>query len=154
MELLRQLIRRKPQIFLILSLVFLVISGLLKWHTSFVWAMVWYVLGGVFGVYFLDAAELFFAVSPSPFRSIFFMSLYSLVGFFVVSSSANAFGSGVVLVVYLQLLLWQYGQWKIQGNLDSWFRVSAGSVPIATQRVALLIFVAVFFMQTYFFIRS
>ncbi len=154
MELLRQLIRQKPQIFLIISLIFLLISGILKWHTSFVWAMAWYLLGGVAGVYFLDAAELFFAVSPSPFRSIFFMSLYSIVGFFVVSSSANAFGSGVVLVVYLQLLLWLYGQWRIQGNLDSWFRVSTGSVPLASQRIALSIFVALFLMQTYFFIRS
>ena len=154
MELLRQLIRRKPRIFLIISLVFLLISGVLKWHTSFVWVMVWYLLGGVAGVYFMDAAELFFAVSPSPFRSIFFVSLYSIVGFFVVSSSANAFGSGVVLIVYLQLLLWMYGQWKIQGNIDTWFRASSGSVPIPTQRVAVTIFIAVFLMQTYFFIRS
>lgn len=105
-------------------------------------------------MYFLDAAELFFAVSPSPFRSIFFMALYSIVGFFVVSSSANGFGSGVVLIVYLQLLLWQYGQWKVQGNLDSWFRVPTGSVPIVTQRAALLAFVGVLLLQTYFFIRS
>lgn len=154
MDSLRQLIRRKPQIFLIISLVYIFITGILKWHTSFVWDMVWFLLGGLLGVYFLDAAELFFAVSPSPFRSIFFMALYSIVGFFVVSSSANGFGSGVVLIVYLQLLLWQYGQWKVQGNLDSWFRVPTGSVPIVTQRAALLAFVGVLLLQTYFFIRS
>lgn len=154
MDSLRQLIRRKPQIFLIISLVYIFITGILKWHTSFVWDMVWFPLGGLLGVYFLDAAELFFAVSPSPFRSIFFMALYSIVGFFVVSSSANGFGSGVVLIVYLQLLLWQYGQWKVQGNLDSWFRVPTGSVPIMTQRAALLAFVGVLLLQTYFFIRS
>ncbi|MBP9814187.1 hypothetical protein KBC80_03240 [Candidatus Woesebacteria bacterium] len=154
METLLQLIRRKPQIFLIISLVYIFVSGAMKWHTSFVWEMLWYPLGGIVGVYFLDAAEQFFAVSPSPFRSIFFMALYSIVGFFVVSSSANAFGSGVVLIVYLQLLLWQYGQWRIQGNLDSWFRVPSGSMPLATQRIALPIFIVVFLMQTYFFIRS
>ncbi len=154
METLRKLIRRKPRIFLIISLVYIFIIEILKWHTSFVWAMVWFPLGGLAGVYFLDAAELFFAVSPSPFRSIFFMILYSIVGFFVVSSSANGFGSGVVLVVYLQLLLWQYGEWKIQGNLDSWFRAPTGSVAIATQRIVLTIFMGVFLLQTYTFIRS
>lgn len=153
METLRQLIRRKPQIFLIVSLVYIVVTGILKWHTSFVWEMLWYPLGGIVGVYFLDASELFFAVSPSPFRSIFFVTLYSIVGFFVVTSSANAFGSGLVLSVYLQLLLWQLGQWQVSGNIDNWFR-SSTPIPTTTQRIVLWTFAGVLLFQTYFFIRS
>jgi hypothetical protein len=104
------------------------------------------------GVYFLDASELFFAVSPSPFRSIFFLALYSIVSFFVISSSANAFADGLVLSVYVQLLLWQLGEWQINGNLNSWYRNS--TVPHATQKLILWIFGVVIALQTYFFIRA
>lgn len=149
MEILRQIVRRKPIIFVIYSLVYLVFVGLGIWLVSPSWDSVWFVGGGLVGIYLLDIAEIFFALSPSPFRSIVFLALFVVVGFFVVSSGGSAFASGLVLSLYLQLLFWQIGQWRLQGSLDSWYRLVAGTVSASTQRVILIGFGLLFCMLTY-----
>ncbi len=154
MDSIRQIILRKPQIFLIISLAYLVIVGILKWQIAHPWDMLLFVLGGAFGVYFLDAAEVFFAVSPSPFRSVFFLVLYTLVSFFVVSSSASAFAGGLVLSLYLQLILWQWGEWRISGNLHHWYRMINAPVTLSVQKTVLSGFIMLFILQTYFFLRA
>lgn len=111
-----EVIKRKPLIFLIISLVYVVGSGLLRWriHPP-VWALA-YVVGGVLGVYFLDIAEVFFHVTPSPFRTIVFQALFVLVSFFVVTSSGSLLATGLVLSMYLTMLLLKVGEWKVTGN--------------------------------------
>jgi len=149
----KDLIRRKPRIFVYVTLVYLLIVGALKWFFAPSLDAIWFMLGGAIGVYLLEAAEVFFALSPSPFRSIVFFALFAVVAFFVVTSSSGTIGSGLVLSLYLQLLLWQVGQWRVNGNLDSWFTMVAGPVGIHTQRSILWIAVILFLIETYIFIR-
>ncbi len=153
MDKVKELIRNKPRIFVYISLVYFLLVGLLKWvmHPSL--DALWFFLGGAIGVFFLDAAEIFFALNPSPFRSVVFGALFSVVAFFVVTSSTGTIGSGLVLSLYLQMLLWQIGEWRINGNLNSWYHMVAGPVAETTQRSILIISMVIFIVETYIFIR-
>ncbi len=153
MENIQALIRQKPRVFVYITLLYLIGIGLIKWvmHPSL--DALWFFLGGAIGLYFLDAAEVFFALSPSPFRSVVFSVLFAIVAFFVVTSSSGTIGSGLVLSVYLQMILWQVGEWRIQGQTDSWYRMVAGPIHRSTQRAIFSGFVIVFLCISYFFVR-
>lgn len=153
MEQVKAIIRQKPRIFIYSTLVYFLAVMVIKWIAHPSLDAVWFFLGGAIGLYFLDAAEVFFALNPSPFRSIVFGALFSIVAFFVVTSSTGTIGSGLVLSIYLQMLLWQAGEWRMKGNIDSWYRMVAGPVPVATQRTILIISAAVFVIVSFIFIR-
>lgn len=153
MDALRMMLAKKPKIFLLVSFVYLVLVGFLKWQFHPVWDWVWYLVGGVMGVYFLDAAELFFNLNPSPFRSVVFMALFVIVGVFVITSSQSALATGLVLSLFLSLLLWQVGEWRVNGNVSTWYRMVAFSVPPQTQLIILGIFSLFFVLETYLFIH-
>ncbi|MFZ5844999.1 MAG: hypothetical protein ACOY0S_00840 [Patescibacteria group bacterium] len=148
-----QIIRRKPLFFLIASLAYLAVVVFLKWRLGLTFPALLFVSGGVAGIYFLDIAEVVFGISPSPFRSIVFAAPFALVSFFVVTSSGSFLGSGLTLTLYLTLVLWQLGEWKIRGNLMSWYRLVAGPVTVKVQRWLLFLFIAVFMIETYLFVR-
>lgn len=112
MEKVKELIKRKPPIFLVISLAYLIGVGLLKWQIQPpVWALA-YLGGGLLGVYFLDIAEVFFNLTPSPFRTVVFQALFVLVSFFVVTSSGSFLATGLVLSIYLTMLLRLVFEWK------------------------------------------
>lgn len=147
------LIRQKPRVFVYASCAYLLFVMMIKWlfHPSL--DALWFFLGGILGMYFLDAAELFFALHPSPFRSIVFGTLFAVVTFFVVTSSTSVIGMGLVLSLYLQLLLWQVGEWNMVGNLNSWYTMVAGPVSLSAQRSVFAVSVVIFLVVTYLGIR-
>lgn len=153
MEKIRSILRKKPMVFLIGSLVYVVILSLLRWGIHPRLDTVWFIAGGVVGIYFLDMAEDFFALTPSPFRSILFMGVYIVVSFFVATSSSVALARGLVLSLYLQLLMWQVGEWKLTGSNATWYRMVAVTVPIKVQQWILVGSFLVFGIETYLFIR-
>ncbi len=153
METIKAIIRQKPRIFIYCTIGYLVLVGLLRWLTAPSLDALWFFIGGAIGLFFLDAAEIFFALSPSPFRSVVFGALFAVVAFFVVTSSTGTIGSGLVLSVYLQMLLWQIGEFRVHGNMNSWFRMVADPVPPATQRIMLVIAATLFVIESYLFIR-
>ncbi len=146
------LIRKKSGLFLLLSVTYLMLVGFLKWGVRPPLPALWFFAGGALGTYFLDAAEAFFALSPSPFRSIVFAALFSLVSFFIVTSSGSFLATGLVLALYLSLILWQIGEWRIKGNLASWYAMVAGPVPVGVQRWTLTVFIVLFLVETYLFV--
>ena len=150
---LKQIISRKPLLFLFVSLAYLVGVGLLKWFIHPPLGAVWFVLGGVIGVYLLDAAEVFFAINPSPFRSIVFAGAFVVLSLFVVTSANSMLATGLVLSVYLSMLLWQVGEWQISRNLTAWYRMVEGPVSVPRQKWGMIIFAALFFVETYLFLR-
>lgn len=125
------ILQKKPPVFVIIALIYLALTALLKWQLQFSANFIWYLIGGVIGICFLDAAEVFFNLAPSPFRTTIFNWCFAIVSFFVVTSSGSFLGSGLVLSIFLNLLLWQIG--KSQLNL-----------------VASLI---IFILETWFFLR-
>lgn len=153
MDKLLVIIKRKPLLFLFISLGYLVLVGFLKWQLYPPLSALWFILGGAVGVYFLDAAEVFFALNPSPFRSIVFLAAFIVLSFFVVSSSGSLLASGLVLSLYLSILLWQFGEWQYRGNLNDWYRMVATPVAIRSQMWILVAAIALFIVQTVLFIR-
>lgn len=147
------IIRKKPLLFLLTSLAYLFGAAFLKWQIHPPLNALWFLVGGLLGVYFLDAAEEFVALSPSPFRSVVFTVLFVIVSFFVVTSSGSLLASGLVLSLYLSLLVWQIGEWQVNKNLSTWYRMVAGPVSVSTQRVVLVVCIIVFFIESYLFIR-
>ncbi len=149
----KQIISRKPLLFLFISLGYLLVAGILKWFIHPPLDSVWFILGGVVGVYLLDASEVFFAISPSPFRSIVFAGAFVVLSLFVVTSADSMLAEGLVLTLYLTMILWQVGEWQITGNLNSWYRMVEGPVAPALQRWGMLIFAALFVVETLLFLR-
>lgn len=153
MEVFTRVITKKPVVFVAVTAVYALCVLVLKWwirpdiHTAL------FVIGCAIGLYFLDIAELFFRLDPSPFHSVVFCGLFSLVSLFVVTSSGSAFAEGLVLSLYVQLIGRQLGEWYITGNISSWFRMTESSGSIYTQRVIFGIFVFVFMLETLFFIQ-
>lgn len=137
MDKIKELILKKPTLFIFISFAYLFGVGLMKWWIHPTMSALWFLVGGGIGIYFLDGAELFFQLTPSPFRSTVFFSLFAVVSFFVVTSSGSALASGLVLSLYLQMILRLVGEWLIAKN----------------QQVVLLVLFLVFVLETYFFIH-
>lgn len=152
MESVRELIRSKPRIYLVISALYLFGIGLLHWRTHPDIGALLFLAGGAIGVYFLDAAELFFHLTPSPFTSIVFSALFTAVGFFIVTSSGSPLAEGLVLSLYLQMVLRQIGEWRVSGGLDAWYRMVAVPVSRSVQKAILIAFAALFLIETYIFI--
>jgi hypothetical protein len=153
MEKLRELIAKKPRLFVGVTVGYLIVLAILKWKLHPQLSLLWYLGGGVLGIYFLDAAELFFSLSPSPFRSIFFSALFAVVSFFIVSSSGSALATGLVISLYLQLLMWQIGEWEVTHTFTSWYRMVAVPVDMSTKRWIFGVFLGVFLFESYWFIH-
>lgn len=145
-------VARKPPLFLIVSLLFLALTAFLKWGIAPPIDAIYYMSGALLGVFFLDIAEVFFNLTPSPFRTIVFVAGFAVISFFVISSTDSLLGKGLVLSLYLTLLLWQVGEWQVRGNLESWYRVVAGEVTISVQQWMLIGFLALFLVETYLFV--
>ncbi len=148
-----EILNRKPLLFSASSAVYLIAAVFLKWYIRPPMAAAWFLAGGAIGIYFLDFAEAFFNLNPSPFRSIVFAALFSVVSFFVVTSSGSFVGSGLVLSLYLSLIMWQLGEWRLKGNLNTWYTMVAGPVTIRAQQWGMVLFIVVFCIETFLFIR-
>ncbi|MCL4360540.1 hypothetical protein M1555_04810 [Patescibacteria group bacterium] len=150
---LRALIERKPLAFLILSILYLALLVLFRWGVHPTVEILWFLCGGIFGIYFLDIAEVFFSLRPSPFRSVFFEAPFALVCAFVVTSSGSMFASGLVLSILETILLWQVGEWRVTGALNGWFALMAAPVTLRVQRWTVIISVILFFLMSVLFVR-
>lgn len=153
MEKVLEIIKKKPLIFLIVSVAYALGVGILKWRITWPPQAFLYFSGAILGVYFLDGAEVFFNLKPSPFRSIVFAVGFIMVSFFIVTSSGSFVASGLVLSLYLSLILWQVGELQIAGNLNNWYRMVAGPVSVNVQRWILFVFIAFFVLETFLFTR-
>lgn len=148
-----EIIKKKSLVFLIVSITYALGIGVAKWGIAWPWEAGLYFAGALLGVYFLDAAEVFFRLSPSPFRSIVFMAGFAVVSFFIVTSSGSFVGSGLVLSLYLSLLMWQIGELQVTGNLNSWYRMVAEAPTLVGQKWMMAAVVAIFLIETYLFLR-
>lgn len=153
MDKIKEIIRKKPILFLVISLVYALGVGFLKWRIAWPPQAALYFGGAIIGVYFLDGAEVFFNLKPSPFRSVVFVAAFTVVSFFMVTSSGSFVGSGLVLSLYLSLILCLVGELELVGNLNSWYSMVAGPVTPSMQQWILFVFMALFLIETYLFIR-
>ncbi len=149
----QEIIKRKPTVFIVVSVVYLLITAILKWTIHPNIDTILYIIGGILGVFFLDIAEIFFDLNPSPFRGMLFFFSFIAVCFFIVTSSGSALASGLVLSLYLTMLLWQIGQWRLSGDLSSWYSMIAVPVDRKTQKQILIGLCICFGLLSFLFIR-
>lgn len=62
-------------------------------------------------------------------HKIYFMAIFAILTFWVVTSSGSVLGRGIVLSFFLTMLLDQLMEMQLTGSLDNWFR---GIVEIGT----------------------
>jgi len=153
MQKLLSFLRSKPAFFFWLTLSYIVFVYLVVWNIHPVGNAALFIGGSLIGMYFLEAAERFFHLDPSPFRSIVFVVLFSAVSFFVITSSVSYVASGLVLTIFLTLMLWQFGELATIKNLNRWYLMLADPVKTRTQIIILYTQLVFFILQTIIFLR-
>jgi hypothetical protein len=149
-----QIIRRKPLLFILTAVIYFAAVILLKWNTKLSLNTLLFLVGGLTGIYIIDATEAFINIKPSPFHSALFGYGFILISFYIISSSGSFLASGLVLSVYITMILWQLGQLKLTSNLDSWYRTATGPVAKRNQLLLFTIFLALFITESLMFIRQ
>ena len=153
MQKLLSFLRCKPFFFFWISIIYIVVLYMVKWNIHPTIDALLFILGSLIGMYFLEAAERFFHLNPSPFRSIVFVALFSAVSFFVITSSVSYVASGLVLSIFLTLVLWQYGELATLKNLNRWYLMLADPVSSRMQIGVLYIQLLFFILQTVIFLK-
>ncbi len=151
-ENIKEIIRRKPLIFLLVFFGYFFIAAVFKWHIHPNISTAIFLLGGIVGVYFLDVAEVVFHLTPSPFRSVVFEWAFAVVSLFIISSSGSMLASGLVLSLYLSMILWQIGEWEIHKNLNDWYTMIKGTVTTNTELWIFAGFIVLFIIETFVYI--
>jgi hypothetical protein len=128
MQKLLSFLRCKPLFFFWIIVFYIVFVYIVKWNIHPTMQAALFVAGSLIGMYFLEAAERFFRLTPSPFRSIVFVGLFIFVSFFVLTSSISYVASGLVLAIFLTLILWQSGEWVTEHHLNRWYLMLADPV--------------------------
>lgn len=146
-------ILRKSSTEAILALLYFILVGFLKWHLAPTLDTLFFFTGAVLGMYFLEIAEAFFHLSPSPFRSIVFGAGLLIVSVFVITSTVSMLGRGLVLSLSFTLIFWQLNEWRTTGNLKGWYSMVSGPISYDVQRWILAGFIFIFFVETFLFLR-
>ncbi len=153
MQKLVSFLRHKPPFFFWITIVYIVFVYIVKWNIHPTTQAFLFLAGSLVGMYFLEAAEQFFRLNPSPFRSIVFVGLFIVVSFFVLTSSISYVASGLVLAIFFTLLLWQSGEWVTLRQLNRWYLMLADPVKPHIQLGILMLQIAFFLLQTLIFVR-
>lgn len=137
-------ILKKPPLFVLFPIGLLFILLILQWQLSFPFESFWFFIGGVIGIYILDVAEELFNVHPSPFRSVFFLLLLSIVTFYVISSTREFLAIGMCLFVLLEVLMVYINQWRSRQSLDQWYSMFFHGIPQGFRNISGFIFIGIY----------
>jgi len=149
---------------LITTAVYLLILVILRWQLHPGLEIIFFLAGGLLGVYFLDLAEAIFKFntsnqpsdqptsSRSSFKNVLFQGAFVFLALFVITSSGSLFGAGMILAMYLGMLISQYHQLMATGNLNSWFWPIKTEITVANQKIYLGILAGFFLLLNLLFI--
>lgn len=135
--------------------VYLTILTVLRWGLKPDFGIIFFLMGGVLGIYFLEIAEKFFKVrlgEKSAFKNVLVQGVCLVLVFFVLTSSGSLFGSGMVLTLFLQMLFLQSQELKQTGNLNSWFWVIKTEVSPFRQKIYLSVISGIFILLNLLFV--
>lgn len=153
MDKIRLIIERKPLSFVITTLVYLLLLVFLKWQFRPQLSSLGFLLGGIIGIYFLDASEEFFHLTPSPFHTVFFQAIFAVVALFVVTSSGSYLAMGLVLSLFLTLVLRMVGEWHATGSIASWLWPTTTNIKHSSERWIAIGLSIAFLLESIMFIR-
>lgn len=112
-----------PILSVVLTASLSVVLAIAKWKLQFDWDMLFFIVGSWIGLFFLDIAEAIFDLST--FRNVIVEAIVVLLGMFVITSSASALGSGVVLFFFFRILFEQGQEFVKTRRITSWFTPSS-----------------------------
>lgn len=135
-----------------LTLLYLFIIVLLHWRFKISFDIIYFVAGGIMGVYFLDLADMVFKINPSPYRNVFFQAAFVLMTLFVLTSSGSLFGAGLVFSIYLSMITGQWLEIKKSGRIDGWFALIKTPIASASQIAYLCVITIVFALLNFLFV--
>jgi hypothetical protein len=147
-------ILKKPPLFVLFPIGILFVLLLFKWQLSFPFESLWFFVGGVMGIYILDIAEELFNVHPSPFRSVFFMLLLSILTFYILSSTKEFLAMGLCLLVLLEVLILYIRQWRSKQPLDQWYSIIFHNVPQSFRNISGMMFIGIYSFLCLLFVVS
>jgi hypothetical protein len=148
----KQRLLAKPPFLVIIPTVYFLILIFIKWKLALPIDALWFFVGAMLGIFLLDIAEVYSNVNPSPFRSILFCGALLVLGFYIVTSTNEAIAKGLILSLLLTLVLYQYGEWLVKKNLDTWYALFIGSVPEIVEKIVLVIFTVLFVFESFLFL--
>lgn len=142
---------RNDKTLLVLTIIYLLVLTLLHWRLSPKLEILFFLAGGILGVYFLDLAEAIFKVSPSPFKNVLFQVIFVPFSLFILTSSGSLFGTGLVLSMFLSMLFQEGRELLAQGNINRWFWPIKREINLRTQQIYLLVMMVVFSLLSLLF---
>jgi len=143
---------------IVFTLIYLLSLTFLRWRMNFKGEILFFLGGGILGVYFLDLAEAIFkrgvgeSGAPSSFKNVLFQAIFVPFSLFVLTSSGSLFGAGLVLSIFLNMLFEQGKELKATGNLNSWFRIIKRDFSLGTQRFYFLLMLGIFVFLSSLFV--
>lgn len=143
---------KKKERELIITGVYLLIIVLLHWRLKISFDIVYFVAGGIIGVYFLDLADMVFKINPSPYRNVFFQAAFVLMALFVLTSSGSLFGAGLVFAIYFSMIMSQALELREKGNLNGWFSLIKKEIPLNGQKIYLTMVFLIFLLLNLLFV--
>lgn len=136
---------------LLITSIYLLVLILWHWGLQPNLGMVFFVAGGLLGIYFLDLADALFALSPSPFKNVLFQVIFVPFTLFVLTSSGSLFGTGLVLSIFLSMIYSQWLTYRQNGNLNSWFGVIKREILVKNQQIYLWVISGLFIILSLLF---
>jgi hypothetical protein len=148
----QQLGRRTSLLLLIITVSYLLFLTILRWKTNLDWRILFFLGGGILGVYFLDLADILFKISPSPFKNVLFQAIFVPFSLFVLTSSGSLFGAGLIFSIFLSMLFGQWQEFGKSGNISNWFWIVKVDFPPKTQQIYFAVMSGIFIFLSLLFI--
>lgn len=136
---------------LIITLTYFLFLIFWHWGLQPSLGIIFFLAGGLAGIYFLDLADALFALSPSPFKNVLFQSIFVPFTLFVLTSSGSLFGAGLVLSIFLGMIYSQWLTYRQNGNLNSWFGVIKREILVKNQQIYLWVMSGLFIFLSLLF---
>lgn len=155
---------------LLITVIYLIFLIIFHWGLKLKLEILLFLAGGILGVYFLDLAELLFKISPlgvnlqaepsgrgprgepSPFKNVLFQTIFVPFSLFVLTSSGSLFGAGLVLSIFLAMLLKQWQELRLEGNINNWFWIVKKDFPLKTQQLYFAVMSGIFIFLSLLFV--
>ncbi|MFH0864355.1 MAG: hypothetical protein V1858_04710 [Candidatus Gottesmanbacteria bacterium] len=156
------------------TIIYLLLLIFMRWRFHPTLDIFFFLAGGIFGIQFLDLAEVIFkdlsvkavpsSIPPaepasiigtqekSSFRNVLCQVVFVPLSLFMITSSGSLFGTGLVLSVFLSMLYWQWQEYSTSGKIASWFWVIKTEIDQKTQQIYLAIMGGIFILLSLLFV--
>ncbi|HCM38085.1 MAG: hypothetical protein UV61_C0009G0055 [Candidatus Gottesmanbacteria bacterium GW2011_GWB1_43_11] len=127
------------------------VTAFFHWRLSPNVNTILYLVGGVIGLYLLQIVEGVLKTSPQLLRFIPTQIIVTVLTLFVLTSSTNRLGQGLLLGLNLRLFHWQFLAFQT-GSLGDWFRGLSSQLTLPQQKNYLLVLLVLMILEGLIFV--